>query len=197
MVNKYGKKKYLIEHHDNRNVSYKFTVSDFGFCHEYINYKNGSEKAYRNSEGVSRGFDKPKQGINEEDSDRRMRAIAQNGNNGEHYDLEDVVLTKNAHFEKVINDTLSEVKELLIVKGKEYRRNDNVYHNFDQGAKIKGITPEKVLDGFLLKHEVSIADMTDDLDKGVLPSKEKVEEKFNDNIIYLLIKKSMILNRLK
>ena len=103
----------------------------------------------------------------------------------------------NNHFEKVITDTLSEVKELLIVKGKEYRRNDNVYHNFDQGAKIKGITPEKVLDGFLLKHEVSIADMTNDLDKGVMPSKEKVEEKFNDNIIYLLIKKAMILNRLK
>jgi predicted patatin/cPLA2 family phospholipase len=104
---------------------------------------------------------------------------------------------KNDNFEKVVTDTLSEVKELLVVKGKEYRRNDNVYHNFDQGAKIKGITPEKVLDGFLLKHEISIADMTNDLDKGVMPSKEKVEEKFNDNIIYLLIKKAMILNRLK
>ena len=108
-----------------------------------------------------------------------------------------VTLTKNKYFEEVVSNTLAEVKELLIVKGKEYRRNDNVYHNFDQGAKIKGITPEKVLDGFLLKHEVSIADMTDDLDKGTLPTKEKVEEKFNDNIIYLLIKKAMILNRLK
>lgn len=108
-----------------------------------------------------------------------------------------VTLTKNKYFEEVVSNTLAEVKELLIVKNKEYRRNDNVYHNFDQGAKIKGITPEKVLDGFLLKHEVSIADMTDDLDKGTLPTKEKVEEKFNDNIIYLLIKKAMILNRLK
>ena len=136
-------------------------------------------------------------GAIKENQNRRMRAIAQNGNNGEHYDLEDSELTKNEYFEKVINDTLTEVKELLIVKGKEYRRNDNVYHNFDQGAKIKGITPEKVLDGFLLKHEVSISDMTNDLDKGIMPSKEKVEEKFNDNIIYLLIKKAMILNRIK
>jgi hypothetical protein len=103
----------------------------------------------------------------------------------------------NNHFEKVVTDTLLEIKELLIIKGKEYRRNDNVYHNFDQGSRIKGITPEKVLDGFLLKHEISIADMTDDLDKGILPSKVKVEEKFNDNIIYLLIKKAMILNRIK
>tara|TARA_B110000977_G_C11048901_1_gene481605 strand:- start:1331 stop:1924 length:594 start_codon:yes stop_codon:yes gene_type:complete len=197
MVNKYGKKEDLIERHNNRYVSYQFMISDYGLCHEFVIDERGKEITYRNSEGVSRGFDKPKQEINEEDDARRMRAIAQNGNNGEHYDLEDVKLTKNQHFEKVINDTLAEVKELLIVKGKEYRRNDNVYHNFDQGAKIKGITPEKVLDGFLLKHEVSIADMTDDLDKGILPTKEKVEEKFNDNIIYLLIKKAMILNRLK
>ena len=103
---------------------------------------------------------------------------------------------KNDDFEKVINTTLIDLKELLIVKGKEYRRNNNVYHNFDQGARIKGITPEKALDGMLLKHEISIADMTNDLDKEILPSREKVEEKFNDNIIYLLIKKAMILNRI-
>jgi hypothetical protein len=122
-------------------------------------------------------------------SNERLRKLLQN-----HYDVDNL---KNDLFDKVITDTLSDLRELLVVKGKEYRRNNNVYHNFDQGAKIKGITPEKVLDGFLLKHEVSISDMTNDLDKGILPSKEKVEEKFNDNIIYLLIKKAMILNRLK
>jgi hypothetical protein len=122
-------------------------------------------------------------------SDERVKRLLQN-----HYDVDNL---KNDFFDKVITDTLIDLKELLTVKGKEYRRNNNVYHNFDQGAKIKGITPEKVLDGFLLKHEVSISDMTNDLDKGILPSKEKVEEKFNDNIIYLLIKKAMILNRLK
>lgn len=173
MVNKYGKREELVEYYNNGKTSYHFGIHDNdGSCFEYYYDYNGKEEAYRNSKGVSRGFDKLEQETKIED-------------------------TKNEYFEKVINDTLAEVKELLIVKGKEYRRNDNVYHNFDQGAKIKGITPEKVLDGFLLKHEVSIADMTDDLDKGTLPTKEKVEEKFNDNIIYLLIKKAMILNRLK
>ena len=167
MVNKYGEYENLIEYHGNGFVSYHFRINPIGCCFEKTYNDLGKECTYRDSDGVCRGFDKQ-----EED-------------------------TKNEYFEKVINDTLLEVKELLIVKGKEYRRNDNVYHNFDQGAKIKGITPEKVLDGFLLKHEVSISDMTDDLDKGVLPTKEKVEEKFNDNIIYLLIKKAMILNRIK
>jgi hypothetical protein len=103
----------------------------------------------------------------------------------------------NEDFFKVIHNTLGELKDLLLVKGKEYVRNNDVYHNFNQGAIMKGVTPEKALDGFLLKHEVSINDMTNDLDDGILPSKDKVTEKFNDNLIYLLIKKAMILNRIK
>jgi hypothetical protein len=137
--------------------------------------------------------------LEEAELEERMRIIGQNGNEGTHYSDKENESNKpqNEYFEEVVENTLLKIKELLIVKGKEYRRNDNVYHNFDQGARIKGIISEKVLDGFLLKHEISIADMTDDLEKGILPSKEKVEEKFNDNIIYLLIKKAMILNRLK
>jgi hypothetical protein len=103
----------------------------------------------------------------------------------------------NEDFFEVIHNTLDELKELLLVKGKEYMRNNDVYHNFNQGSIMRGITPEKTLDGFLLKHEISINDITNDLDKGILPSKDKVIEKFNDNLIYLLIKKAMILNRIK
>ena len=91
---------------------------------------------------------------------------------------------------------MTSIRDLLITKGKEYRRNGNVYHNFEQGAAMTGISREKALDGFLLKHEVSINDMTNDLESGMLPTREKVEEKFNDNLIYLLIKKAMILDRI-
>ena len=171
MKNKYGKSENLKEYYDNGNIAYEFWSSKSGFFrYEVTIDETGVELTYRNSNGVSRGFDEPKQEIKD---------------------------TKSEFFDEVVNKTLADLRELLIVKGKEYRRNDNVYHNFEQGAKIKGITPEKVLDGFLLKHEISISDMTNDLDKGVLPTKEKVEEKFNDNIIYLLIKKAMILNRFK
>lgn len=100
-------------------------------------------------------------------------------------------------FDKLIDSTLGEIRELLIVKGKEYRRNNDVFHNFKEGSKRTGLSPEKVLDGFLLKHEISIADMTDDLDKGILPTIDKINEKFLDNIVYLLLKKAMIVDRLK
>lgn len=99
-------------------------------------------------------------------------------------------------FDEVINTTIENIYETLVVKGKEYRRNNNPFHNFDEGARKKGIIREKVLDGFLLKHEISIDDMTNDLSKGILPKEETVHEKFNDNIIYLLLKKASIIDKI-
>ena len=58
------------------------------------------------------------------------------------------------------------------------------------------LVAEKVLDGFLLKHEISISDITNDLEKGIIPTKDIVNEKFGDNIIYLILKKAMILSRI-
>jgi len=99
-------------------------------------------------------------------------------------------------FKEEIELTLKELKSILLVKGKEYRRNLNPFHNFEEGSKRTGLSREKVLDGFLLKHEISIADITNDLDNNILPTYEKVNEKFNDNLIYLLIKKASIIDKI-
>ena len=45
------------------------------------------------------------------------------------------------NFDTDIEATLVQIKELLLVKGKEYRRNNNPYHNFERGAEIKNKTP--------------------------------------------------------
>jgi hypothetical protein len=107
-----------------------------------------------------------------------------------------VLSSKEFDFDIEIQSTLQKIKELLLVKGKEYRRNNNPYHNFETGAKMKGITPEKALDGFLLKHIVSYNDMLNDIDSGILPKIEVVEEKFNDILVYFLIQKAQIINRI-
>lgn len=105
-------------------------------------------------------------------------------------------MTKEEKFEKVVHETLQQIKSTLLEKGKEYRRNNNPFHNFEEGTKRTGLTREKVLDGMLLKHEISISDMTNDIDFGILPKEDTVNEKFNDNIIYLIIKKASILDRI-
>lgn len=99
-------------------------------------------------------------------------------------------------FEYQVEQTLDRIKELIIVKGKEYRRNNNPFHNFEQGALRKGVTRERILDGMLLKHEISIDDIIDDLDKNILPSKATVEEKFTDKLIYTIIQKISILDKI-
>lgn len=105
-------------------------------------------------------------------------------------------MTEN-RFEQIVDETLNQIRETLLVKGKEYKRNNNIFHNFEEGSKRSGLIREKVLDGFLLKHEISIADMTNDLEKGILPKIETVEEKFGDNLIYLILKKASIIDKIE
>ena len=100
-------------------------------------------------------------------------------------------------FDQVVDIFLNSVRETLIVKGREYRRNGNVFHNFDEGSKRSGLIREKVLDGFLLKHEISIADITNDLAEGILPKIETIKEKFGDNLIYLILKKASIIDKIE
>lgn len=100
-------------------------------------------------------------------------------------------------FEEVIEETLASIKSTLIEKGREYRRNNDPFHNFNEGAKRSGLIREKVLDGMLLKHEISIADMTNDIIVGKLPAISTVNEKFGDNLIYLLLKKASMIDRIE
>jgi len=105
-------------------------------------------------------------------------------------------MTEN-RFDEIVNIFLNGVRETLIVKGKEYRRNNNPFHNFDVGSQRSGLIREKVLDGFLLKHEISIADITNDLEKDILPTIKILDEKFGDNVIYLILKMASIIDKIE
>ena len=103
-------------------------------------------------------------------------------------------MTEN-RFEQIVDETLNQIREILLVKGAEYRRNQDPFHNFNQGAIKSQQHSLKVLDGFLLKHEISISDICNDIiyyDKK--PKIEIVNEKLGDNLIYLLIKKAMLID---
>lgn len=93
----------------------------------------------------------------------------------------------NESFEIVLNKALGRSKYVLGEKAKEYVRNGDRLHNFNRGAEISGESRERVLKGFMLKHLISVFDIIDDLDKGILPSRELVDEKLGDSINYMLL----------
>ena len=102
----------------------------------------------------------------------------------------------NQRFNDCIDNRLNECKELLLVKGLEYRRNNDPYHNFNKVSKMRNKTPEEALSGMWAKHLCSILDIIDDIElHNKIPSKELLSEKISDNINYLLILEALIEER--
>src|SRR5690606_36379083 len=97
----------------------------------------------------------------------------------------------------VVLTTLDKCKNTLVVKAKEYRRNNNPMHNFDVGASITGKTREQVLDGFMLKHYISYRDMINDIEEGRLPAEAYIDEKCGDIINYMILLKASIVDKIK
>ena len=84
-------------------------------------------------------------------------------------------------------ETIERLKTLLLIKGKEYRRNNDPYHNFNEGAKIMNVRPMTVLNFFRLKHVISIADLQKDFEQGQEVSEAQINEKYDDILVYTLI----------
>lgn len=101
------------------------------------------------------------------------------------------------YFDEVLENRLRAIRLSLLIKGKEYRRNNDPLHNFNRGAKLSGQSREKVLWGFALKHHVSFLDMLDDMDNGKFPKEEAVNEKIGDLINYLILCEASIKDKIK
>ena len=90
-------------------------------------------------------------------------------------------------FEQLVKNRLERCDQVLNAKGKEYSRDNDRLWNFKRAAARLGISPARALLGMKVKHEVSIHDIVDDLDRGVIPSLEVVAEKIGDDINYTLL----------
>ena len=84
-------------------------------------------------------------------------------------------------------ETIVRLMTLLLIKGEEYRRNNDPYHNFNEGAKLMGVRPMTVLNFFRLKHVISIADLQKDFEDKKHVSEAQINEKYDDILVYTLI----------
>lgn len=95
-------------------------------------------------------------------------------------------------FEKIATDRLNKCLFVLIGKGEEYSREGDRLWNFKRAGEKRNCHPAQALLGMKVKHDVSIDDIVNDLEAGILPSKEKLAEKINDSINYLLLIEGLV-----
>ncbi len=100
-------------------------------------------------------------------------------------------------FNEIVESRLEKIKTVLASKGKEYSGNEDVFHNFNNSARRRNITRERALDGFLLKHEVSVGDIINDIENGKLPTREALDEKIGDIINYYILLEGSIIERIE
>lgn len=101
----------------------------------------------------------------------------------------------HTEFKETTVETLRMVNALLEQKGREYATDDDRFHNFVVGQEIAKsmfpeIKPSQVAFMFALKHIVSIMDM---LKMDVSFTEERINEKINDTIVYLILIKAMLI----
>lgn len=105
---------------------------------------------------------------------------------------------KSKDFEKSVKQLLAIVESNLVQKGAEYATDDDKMHNFNVGSIMTGQCREKVLQGFLLKHLISLNDIINKIDKNPkdLPSQKVLQEKCGDISTYYALLYASIEDRI-
>ena len=96
-------------------------------------------------------------------------------------------------FNKLVNSRVEETKHLLLVKAREYVRNNDPLHNFNATALRNNECPAQSLHGMLSKHLTSYFDMLNDIKDDVTISTAQIKEKFGDIIVYFMLQEILFL----
>lgn len=99
-------------------------------------------------------------------------------------------------FFSYLNWRLGRIVDILGKKGKEYSTEDNKLHNFDRGAVKTGKIREEIILDFMLKHQISVDDIVENIKKGILAKEDLVEEKIGDIINYYILLEASIKDRI-
>ena len=97
------------------------------------------------------------------------------------------MLEKDRYFE-IIDETVKSSLDVLTKKRKEYATED-LLHNFNTAAELKGETPRAALAGMMVKHTISLYDMCM---SDITYPLELWDEKIGDHINYLLLLRAVI-----
>ena len=100
-------------------------------------------------------------------------------------------------FDNVVNQRCEKIVKILTSKAKEYASDTDRLHNFKVAARTLNCTPERALLGMMMKHQVSVMDLIDNIDKGLIPSEPMIEEKLGDFCNYIILLEALFKERLQ
>ena len=92
-------------------------------------------------------------------------------------------------FNKVVEDQLDRIRNVLVKKAAEYNLDDDRLSVFKHAAALSEETPEQALYGFMLKHLISVTDLINS--KGTY-SEELWNEKITDICNYLILLQGLL-----
>jgi hypothetical protein len=98
-------------------------------------------------------------------------------------------------FKQNVDSITQNVKATLTEKAAEYAHDGDRHSNFRHAGKVLNCTPEKALVGFAVKHTVAMLDFVDELDHGKARPIEQWREKIRDQIGYLILLETLIVDR--
>ena len=99
-------------------------------------------------------------------------------------------------FQEIVKELQTMTTDVLAKKAMEYSRNGERFHNFIVAGRRLGVDPIVALVGMKEKHSVSLHDMVLDLKEGKMPSRSMLDEKFGDEINYLILEYAMFRERI-
>lgn len=96
-------------------------------------------------------------------------------------------------FDALVEETISSIKGLLLVKGGEYAGSDDRLANFKRGASLVGVSPLQCLFIYLSKHYDAFATYVRDAAAGTTrPRSEGIEGRLDDLINYCILAKGLV-----
>lgn len=99
-------------------------------------------------------------------------------------------------FEQIVKDQMEMCSKIMLTKSAEYSRNNDKLWNFKVAGRKLGVSQMQANRGMTIKHTVSIEDLITDIEEGKAVSLEVLDEKFTDEINYLLLLKAQMIEEI-
>jgi len=100
-------------------------------------------------------------------------------------------------FNKLLELRIADMRSSMASKSSEYASSVDKLHNFKRAGRVLSCNPQRALVGMWVKHLVSVLDIVDKTESGVLPSEELWNEKIRDSINYLVLLEAIIKEQIK